>query len=207
MSKYIKNHWDFLLDSGAFTFMNNIKKSVDWYEYVLRYSDFIKAHNIDNFFELDIDNVVGIKEVEKLRDKLESNTGKRCIPVWHKSRGKKYWLKMIKEYNYVAVGGIVTKEIKKQDHYIFEWLLKTAKENNCKVHGLGYTNLDGVKKYKFHSVDSASWLYGNLSGVIYKFDGSALKKVKTKKRLKTKEAANNNFKEWLKFQKYAKEHL
>jgi len=207
MLKYIKNHWDFLLDSGAFTFMQNSKKSVDWNDYILKYADFINTYDIKQFFGLDIDCVVGIKEVERLREKLETLTSKKCIPVFHKSRGKDYWTKMIKEYDYVAIGGIVTKEIKKKEQYIFEWFLDTAKKENCKVHGLGYTNLTGLKKYHFYSVDSSSWLYGNLSGTIYKFNGKTLLKEKRQGRLKTKESANNNFKEWLKFQRYADEHL
>lgn len=209
MIPYIEKYWDLLLDSGAFTFMENTKKHVDWDEYILKYADFIKEHNVKHFFELDIDSVVGIKEVERLRRKLESKTGKQCIPVWHKSRGKQYWLDMIKEYDYVAIGGIVTKEIKRKEHGIFKWFLQKAKENNCKVHGLGYTNLEGLKKYPFYSVDSTSWISGNKFGHVYKFDGATIKKFDTTKNqsVKSKETAINNFKEWIKFQKYAEKHL
>ena len=49
----------FLLDSGAFTFMSNNKKGVDWNEYVDRYIEFINKHDVKYFFELDIDSVVG----------------------------------------------------------------------------------------------------------------------------------------------------
>ena len=209
MIPYIEKYWDLLLDSGAFTFMENVKKHVDWDDYILRYADFINQYNIRHFFELDIDVVVGIKEVERLREKLETLTSKKCIPVFHKSRGKDYWAKMIKEYDYVAIGGIVTKEIKKKEQYIFEWFLDTAKKENCKVHGLGYTNLTGLKKYHFYSVDSSSWISGNKFGHVHKFDGETIRKTdKTKtQRIKNKETATNNFREWVKFQKYAEEHL
>ena len=46
--------------------------------------------------------------------------------VWHKSRGKDYWLKMIKEYDYVAIGGIVTKEIKPSEYKYFHWFIRQA---------------------------------------------------------------------------------
>ena len=60
---------DFLLDSGAFTFMQNTKTKINWDEYVERYAKFIKDNNIKHFFELDIDSIVGIEEVERLRNK------------------------------------------------------------------------------------------------------------------------------------------
>ncbi len=194
----------FLLDSGAFTFMSDFENRVDWDEYVEQYAEFINRHNIELFFELDIDSVVGLKEVERLRLKLEKLTNKRCIPVWHKSRGKDYWFKMADEYDYIAIGGIVSGEIKRKEQKHFPWFINTARERGAKVHALGYTNLNGIKRYSFYSVDSTAWLYGNRSGVIYHFDGTTLRKIKAPegKRLKSREAAINNFNEWVKFSKY-----
>ena len=45
----LKNAKDFLLDSGAFSFMNG-RKSVDWDEYLERYAYFIASNDIRNFF-------------------------------------------------------------------------------------------------------------------------------------------------------------
>lgn len=211
MIPYIKNEWEFLLDSGAFTFMNSKGSSdgVDWDEYVSKYANFINENDIKLFFELDIDSIVGLKEVERLRKKLEIATKKKCIPVWHKSRGLAYWKKMTKKYNYVAIGGIVTKEIKRKEYDVFIPLLQIAKDNNCKVHGLGFTNSIGMQKYKFDSVDSTAWVYGNRGGFLYKFNGRSLDKIQKPPgtRLNAKETAIHNFKEWVKFQKYAKNNL
>jgi hypothetical protein len=201
---------NFLLDSGAFTFMNGQKSGVNWDSYTEEYAEFIVKHDIDLFFELDIDSIVGLAEVERLRAKLEFLTKKKCIPVWHKSRGLKYWEKMVKDYEYVAIGGIVTKEIKQTEYDIFLTLLKIARENNCKVHGLGFTNLEKLKRYPFYSVDSTAWLYGNRGGFLYQFDGQSIKKINLKdKRLKGggRLAAINNFNEWVKFSKYADNNL
>jgi hypothetical protein len=115
---------------------------------------------------------------------------------------------MCKNYDYIAIGGIVTKEISSKNYDIFTHLLKIAKENNCKVHGLGFTNLEGIKKYKFHSVDSTAWLYGNRGGFLYKFNGETMLKIAPKNmRLKAKEAAIHNFNEWVKFSNYAETNL
>lgn len=210
MFPLIKEFKNFLLDSGAFTFMSQAKNhKVDWDEYIKEYAEFINKNNIKLFFELDIDSIVGIEEVERLRAKLEKLTGKKSIPVWHVSRGHDYWLKMVKEYEYVAIGGIVTKEIKPKHYPIFKQLIKEARAENCKVHGLGFTNLKGLTKYKFDSVDSTAWLSGNRFGAVYKFNGATMIKIGKKEgqRVINKKTAMNNFIEWLKFCKYAEKYL
>lgn len=120
------HEWDmFLLDSGAFTFLSSQKgNSVDWKEYVKNYADFIIKNKIENFFELDIDPVIGYDNVLKIRRYLENRTGKKCIPVWHRSRGKEDFLRMCDEYDYVAVGGIVSREILPKEYNIFTYLIK-----------------------------------------------------------------------------------
>lgn len=199
--KRVTEYKDFILDSGAFTYLNGADGNINWDKYVENYAAFINKYSVKNFIELDIDPIVGIKEVERLRNKLEQLTNKKSIPVWHKSRGKDYWLKIVREYNYVAIGGIVTREIKPSEYKYFHWLLAEAKKQNCKVHGLGFTNLKGLEEYDFYSVDSTSWLSGNRFGSIYKFNGKTLLKFDKPvgMRVKTNETAQNNFYEWVKF--------
>lgn len=202
---------NFLLDSGAFTFMC-AAKTVDWDEYVKDYATFINRYKITKFFELDIDSIVGLTEVERLRAKLERLTGKQCIPVWHKGRGKDYFLRMVEEYKYVALGGIVTKEI---PHNIYEqmfpWFIEQAHQHGAKIHGLGYTKVENLKRFKFDSVDSTAWLYGNRGGYLYLFDPAKgnFDKVPApaNSRLSSSAAAQHNFLEWIKFQQYAKTNL
>lgn len=116
---------------------------------------------------------------------------------------------MVKDYKYVAIGGIVTKEIKRTEHRIFTNLIDIAHNAGAKVHGLGYTNLEGLKKYKFDSVDSTTWLYGNSRGTIYKFNGETIVQISKPDgtRLNARAVAINNFKEWVKFQQYARNNL
>lgn len=209
--EYVKqdNH---ILDSGAFTFLTSAKnKTINWEQYVIDYGNFIKKNNIKNFFELDIDPIVGLNEVEKLRGILEKTAGRKCIPVWHKSRGLEYWKDMCKNYDYIAIGGIVTKEIKNKEYDIFIHLLKIAKENNCKVHGLGFTNLKGLEKYKFYSVDSTNWLSARFGTTgLYVFNGKTLKnynKPEGKRKIDLQKMNIFNFEQWIKFQKYAENNL
>lgn len=206
-----QDYKNLLLDSGAFSFMVDKKRgNSDWDRYVEELAEFVNQHKIEHFFELDIESIIGIKEVERLRAKLERLTGKQSIPVWHKERGKDYYLGMIKDYPYVAIGGLVTGD-KNSHEDAFPWFIQQAHINGTKLHGLGYTSLEGLKKFHFDSVDSTAWLYGNMSGVVYRFNPAkgTIDKIKAPvgKRLRSQAVALNNFNEWVKFQKYADKNL
>lgn len=202
---------NFLLDSGAFTFMSNAKKgNIDWKKYIDGYVDFINRNSVKHFFELDIDCIVGYENVLKIRQYIEEKTGKKCIPVWHKSRGKEEFLKMCDEYDYVAIGGIVSKEITQNEYPYFTWFINEAHKRGAKIHGLGFTNLKGLEKYKFDSVDSTSWTTGNRFGSVYFFNGKTVVKYDKKQGQRladSKAVAVHNFNEWVKFQKYAEKNL
>lgn len=199
----------FLLDSGAFTFMSGTGIA-DFDDYLTRYIDFINKYDIKWFFELDVDSVVGYKKVKEYRKRLEAGTGKKCIPVWHKSRGKAEFLKMCDEYDYVAIGGIVTKEITKEQYSCFPWFISEAHKRGCKIHGLGFTDTNLLPKYHFDSVDSTAWLSGSRFGHVYYFDGKTMKSKKPPRGKKTvhyKLLDDHNIKEWLKYQRYAAQNL
>lgn len=200
----------FLLDSGAFTFMGGKKSAIDWDSYVERYSRFISDNDVRLFFELDIDSVVGYERVLELRDKLENLTGKRCIPVWHKSRGKDEFLKMCDEYDYVAIGGIASKEIVKREYGVFRWFIKEANKRGAKIHGLGFTDARYFDKIRFDSVDSSTWNIGQRFACTVVYKNGHIKQVKKPDgmRLANKEALTKyNFGQWVRYQTYAREHL
>ena len=203
-----------MLDSGAYSFMQNSSKKVHWDEYIERYADFINKYQIEKFFELDIDSVIGYEAVIKYRKKLEKLTNKQSIPVWHNNRGKEEFIKMCEEYPYVAIGGLVggNSEYSRKYWKYFPWFINTAHKNNAKIHALGFTSLDGIKKYHFDSVDSTAWLSGNRFGFVYKFNahnGEMIKidAPKGKRLADSRKVALNNYVEWIKFQKYAETHL
>lgn len=207
---------DFLLDSGAFTFCGTGGFSENKFEeYLERYADFVKRNKIEKFFELDVDSITGYEKVLQFRKKLETLTGKQPIPVWHPSRGKDEFIRHCDEYPYVALGGYVA-AIKASDPrnkaYIrsYPWFISEAHKRHSKIHGLGYTSLDGLTKNHFDSVDSTAWTTGNRFGYLYYFDGKTMQKKDVPKGHKLgnpRAAALNNYTEWLKFQKYAERYL
>ena len=218
--KYI-DKWDLLIDSGAFSFLRRKEKFINFsFDYYTdEYADFIKSFNIKNFIEIDIDSIVGLNEVERIRDRLEKRVGAQCIPVWHKSRGFNYFKWMVKNYKYVAIGGIAIKDIKKKEYdYLFPKLIYEAKKNNCLIHGLGLTDVKFLKKFKFDSVDSASWLIASIYLRSYDFDMKFALNSKhklftlgedndEKKNNSTKALLMYNFLNALKLQEYAKINL
>jgi hypothetical protein len=211
IEKMIPVFGKFLLDSGAFTMMMNSSKAggVNWDEYVDRYADFIVRNKVERFFELDIDMLIGHDRVAALRRRLERKAGRPCIPVWHKFRGREAFIRMCDEYKYVAIGGIVSREIVPAEYRFFPWFINEAHRRKAKIHGLGFTALSLLPKYHFDSVDSTAWTTGNRFGAVYYFNGHTIKKrLKGEgQRLKDSRAvAVNNFNEWVKFQQYAETH-
>ena len=211
--KLIPYFGDFMLDSGAFTFMQNSKVRVNWDEYIDQYADFIRRNKVQKYFELDIDSVVGYEQVLKYRADLERKVGWQSIPVWHSNRGRDEFIRMSQEYPYVAIGGLVgvgKSEYARKYWSLFPWFIRTAHVNGAKIHALGFTSLDGIKRYHFDSVDSTAWTTGNRYGFVYRFTGDTVEKfdVPKGKRLKdSRLVAMINYSEWIKFQRYAETHL
>lgn len=203
-ARWIPYYKDFLLDSGAFTFMQQQRKKkggvINWEDYLNSYIRFINKYKIEKFFELDIDLLVGYEKVKELRARLERETGKKCIPVFHKARGLAEWEQMCKDYDYVAIGTI--HEYNKRPDVLAK-LLYIATKYNTKVHGLGYTRFELLKQLPFYSVDSTTWCCGARYGFMWRFDGDFPQQVSAPmgKKLKVaRETIPHSFNEWIKYQ-------
>lgn len=205
----IHKYKNFLLDSGAFSFFGG--KAVNWNEYVTTYIDFINKYDVKHFFELDLYSIIGIPQTEKLRTRIEKETGKQSIPVFHKMLGIEYYKTLCKNYKYIAISasGMYESKWTRQEPERLKKMVIYAKQKGVKVHGLGYTKIKMLSEIPFYSVDSTSWLSGNRFGAIYRFNGTGFNKTAKPegKRVKTNLTANNNFYEWVKFQKYADANL
>lgn len=195
----------FLLDSGAFTFMNGANGKVNWDEYISKYIAFINENDVEHYFELDIDAIVGYEEVKRMRARIESETGKKSIPVWHKSRGMDEFKRLVKDYDYIAIGGFAIKHIKQNEYPIIRKMVQYAYESGTKVHGLGFTPKE-VTKYKFYSVDSTTWLSCRRFGSLFKYDNGQMRMVTPKnhgtRKDRQREIEVLTMKEWIKYQKY-----
>ena len=201
-------NYNLLLDSGAFSFLSSGKR-VDWDEYITRYIEYINANDVKLFFELDIDKIVGYDRVKEIRRRLERETGKRPIPVWHKHLGKAEFLRMCDEFDYIAIGGLAIGNIKITEYKYLPAFIREAHKRGAKVHGLGLTHSAWLPKLHFDSVDSTSWVVGTKYGQIYTFTGKSIqyKKRPAGTRVKPQACAMHNFTEWVKFSNWAETHL
>lgn len=164
-------HVSFMLDSGAFTFMNSGKK-VHWKTYVDEYILFINKYDIKHFIELDLYGVLGVETTEKIRGYIEHYTRKKPIPVYHGTMPVSYFRMLCQNYPYVAISATGTIESSKwtRNKKALKQVIKIGHGYGTKLHGLGYTRLDNLNspEVMFDSVDSSSWLYGSRYGVMYK---------------------------------------
>lgn len=197
---------NFLLDSGAFSYMSGAECSKEQLvQYMDRYIDFINEHDVKYFFELDVDTIFGLPFVEQLRAQLEQRTQKKCIPVWHKGRGIEYWKWMCDNYDYVAIGGLVF-HVKQQEYESIRKMVEYARKKNVKVHGLGFTKTKELEGYQFYSVDSASWTKAAALGQqVHFFNGHYIETrqiQKGNKKVKLSKLVGHNLVEWCKYQRY-----
>lgn len=198
----------FLLDSGAFTFMNS-NKNEDIKAYLDSYIEFINKYDIKYFFELDLYTIIGIEETYKMTKYLEIKTGKKSIPVFHKCLGLKRFREMCQNYNYVAIGASgLTQECKwVNDPRLLNKMIEIAHSYGTKIHGLGYTRMSNLNdtKVKFDTVDSSSVTSGSRFGTVYYLkNGRIYSKSVKKKGQRIKNLAiidSYNMGVWCTFQK------
>ena len=205
-----------MIDSGAYSYMSGVLKErgkkMD--KYVKEYGNWLKENNdiYEHFFEMDVDSITGIQKVEEYRDYLEKCAGKQSIPVWHDIRGLNYWKKMVKNYKYIAIGGIVSGEYDyKSLGQRLATMIEYAHSYNCKVHVLGYTQLKYLPYINTDSIDSSSWLGGSKYGHLYLYFDKELfcidlKSIHKKSELYYREFDAINIKAWKLYIDYINEY-
>lgn len=195
----------FMLDSGAFTFMNSGKKVV-WKQYINEYIEFINKWDIDRFIELDLYGVLGVENTERIRKYIEKKTGKKPIPVYHGTLPVSYFRELCKRYPYVAISATGTIESSKwtRNKKALKQMIKIGHSYGTKLHGLGYTRLENINnpEVQFDSVDSTAWLSGARFATWYYIKhGKVHSKSMNNKGITSKQFNDNNLKVWIDKQK------
>lgn len=166
---------DLFLDSGAFSAWSQ-GVQIDIQEYI----DFIKRHKdiIHVYANLDVipngatsaDKLEAAKKTLR-NQKIMEDAGLSPMPVFHVGEPEKYLEYYIKNYEYVALGGMV----RRPKNTLVPWLDKCFSEYICdakgipsvKIHGFGLTSLPLMLRYPWYSVDSTSWVTTGRMGGIY----------------------------------------
>ncbi len=206
-AKVIHKYKNFMLDSGAFSMFGG--EETDLNEYVNKYIKFIKEYNVKHFFELDIYQVIGKEKTDVINKRIEKETGRQTIPVFHIFLGTEHFKQLCEEYKYIAISasGMYHSKWTRQRPEKLKKLIDYAHTRKVKVHGLGYTKMSTLNQMPFDSVDSTSWIGGNRFGLAYEWNGNKMIKHQKRngQRVKTNEVARHNFYEWVKFNNYAEQ--
>ncbi len=126
--------------------------------------------DIVHVVEYDIGNEYEMTERRKRFEK----EGFNVVPVFHPNDSKEYADMLIRDYDYVGIGGIAVASGRYQAKD-FQQYFKKMKESHTKVHGFGMTQQEPMRRMPFYSVDSTSWLSGARYGTTYEFRNGQLK--------------------------------
>lgn len=176
-----------ILDSGAFSFLYGAGKNedTDLTAYIADYIKTVKGYGIKNYIELDLDGKYNLATINSLRKEMEKKIGWPAIPCWHVSRGKEELLKLAREYDYIAIGGLVRA---KREEIINAVVTTLRGESKIpKIHLMGVHE----KKYFnsiFYSCDSSEALAGIRGGRIVRFSQGDFYSVRNNNRLPYKTA-------------------
>ena len=154
------------LDSGAFSAFTQ-KITINIQEYIA----FIKEHQeyIDVYANLD---AIGDPVQTLKNQRIMEDAGLKPLPCFHYGEPISYLLRYLKNYEYIALGGMVPISTTE----LIKWLDELYSNYFCeeetgivkvKIHGFGLTSLKLMLRYPWYSVDSTSWVVtGRLGSVL-----------------------------------------
>lgn len=171
-SEHLSNYqFNILLDSGAYSaFTRGIKLDVREYaDFLLEFGDWF-----EHCFNLD---VIGDYEASWENQRYLESRGLKPVPVVHYGEEPGLVEQLGKEYDLVALGGMVPMSTRELDEWLREVFYGADGNlrNLPKLHGLGLTTKSLLKKYRFYSSDSTGWLVGKKFGRIINDTGTSIK--------------------------------
>jgi len=183
------------IDSGAFSAHTkgveiDVDKYIDWLNY---YDDYVTiAAQIDTipgkYGEAKTKEDVKFAAEESWRNYLymreRLDNPDKLLPVFHQGEDFKFlkqmFLKQMLDYrpkiDYIGVSPTNDLPVKNKImwlEYVFDIIRKSGNPN-VKTHGFGFTSPQGLKRFNFTSVDSASWIMTAASGSIHSHWGTLL---------------------------------
>lgn len=201
----------FMLDSGGFTALVNPSVEIDWDKYVAEYIEYIVEHNIELFFELDIDVVIGRDKVRQIRERIERETQRQPIWILQAGRTLRDLEEALERYKYIAIplaGKVFVTKTWRNMSAQLRAIVDFAHERGAKVHALGYTpnRIKRLLRLGFDSADSSTWLQAAVHKIKIAFrNGRLVRKVlhiRPDERIEDYGLKQHNLCEWKKFCDY-----
>lgn len=170
-----KTAYRLIVDSGAFTAWN-IGKVINLDDYC-RFLDSIDILRPFNAVQLD---VFGEPDATWKNFLIMKQRGYDVMPVFTRGDTLERLEEMYSYTDYIMFGGITVGG--KNLNYV-KWFME--KNKGRKIHWLGFCNVDFVKFYKPHSIDSSSWASGGRFGNIPFYSGFGKSVAVNRKQLLT----------------------
>lgn len=124
-------------------------------------------------------DVIGDPDATMRNTHTLEGMGHQVLPVFHVGTPWDRLEKLCRDYDYVALGGMVPHST--NHAAVLRWLVRCfqiARETGTVFHGFGQTRLDTLKALPFYSVDSSAWGSGARFGLLYLWDDQAKDFVK-----------------------------
>lgn len=190
VSKYEEMGVKFFIDSGAYTYMSDIKyqdyKVEDWEKQIVQYLNWAKKHKnmIFAIANLDLENILGTKIIREWNEKyFEPFMVETEIPVcfiWHPIDTDEGWNRYCQRYPYVGMSW-VSDDGTDLDFNFGQSMLRVAEKYGSVVHGMGMTRTSLLTKLSFYTSDSTTWLVGLQYGEINYWTGQKMSRLKKDK--------------------------
>jgi hypothetical protein len=154
---------DLFLDSGAYTaFKQDVIIELE------KYAAYINEHG--SIFSvranLDVIGDTGPKSWDNL--KALQSLGCDVLPVFHQRDEIIYLQRMLDNYQFIALGGLVGASRNELRNWLDEiwgkYLIKDDGTPRLAVHGFGLTDQVLIQRYPWASVDSSAWLFTSMMG-------------------------------------------
>jgi hypothetical protein len=160
-----KNKVDLFIDSGAFSAFTQ-KTKIDIQEYI----EFIKD-NLDVISVYANLDVIGDPKGTLKNQRIMEKSGLKPLPCFHFNEPIRYLELYIKEYEYIALGGMVPISTPALsvwlDGLFSRYICDKDGMPKVKVHGFGLTTMKLMLRYSWFSVDSTSWVMNSRMGSVY----------------------------------------
>ena len=145
---YKKHGIEIMADSGAYSAWTR-GAAID----IDKYMEWLQENKIGKYFNLD---VIGDTEATKANQQYMEMHGYNPIPVFHFGEPLNYLDELVKNYDYIGLGGTVGKPRNTKVNW-FSCIF--SRYPMVKFHALGVANPFLLRQFPFYSTDSIWWLW------------------------------------------------
>jgi hypothetical protein len=160
-----------------------------WFETYLKVVELFKDI-LHAFVELDIGQLVGDDIVSRWREKLVAVGGQeKVVVVTHNYMGDipvvvEKWVR--DGFSYIGVGD-------QPPGSVLADVFKVAPPPRVRIHGFAYVTFQSLLAFPFYSVDSATWNWMSIYGLLKVFLGGGFATRRLRKRVSIKDVAREMF--------------